>query len=390
MFTISARRVASYAATAAVVATTLQLGYSAAAERAPAPSAPTAGKSAAACLHESGPLGPVTPLCDDRTPPNTRITRVRPRPNHGWLRTGQVRYAFRSVVRDGDTDEMAFECRFTGPAKSHDWRSCTSPQTYDLPDSNRRYTFQVRAYDVADRAFTYPNPVSPNDASDTDTSPAKSSFRVDTKTPNTTLSGLPRDPVTPGFPVVLSRRLTLRLDASERAIRWECRHLGDAVPCAAGDLALGPLEPGTHTFWARATDRAGNVDPTPRDVHWTVPYNQFGTSRQREARWRDVTADGHFGGDYLEATSYGATLSRRFESFSEIRLVVPKGPRLGAVQVRIDGVDYGDPISLRAPQRSRLNVIVVRPGSLATTSGEISLVVVSRGKPVQIDGVVVR
>ncbi|WP_109506997.1 hypothetical protein [Nocardioides speluncae] len=387
MYTLSARRVASYAAIVVGITTALQLGHLAAADRSLYPGGP----SKAACQHESGPLGPVTPLCDDRTPPNTKITRVRPRPDHGWLRTSQVRYEFRSVVNDGDTDPMAFECRFDGPAKSHGWRPCTSPQVYDeLPDSASRYTFRVRAYDAADRAFIYPNPVAPNDVDDTDASPAKSAVRIDTTTPDTTLSGLPRDPVTPGFPVLLSKRLTLHLSASEPAVRWECRQAGEAAPCAGGDLDLGPLAPGTHTFWARATDRAGNVDPTPRDVHWTVPYNQFGTPEQREAHWAEVPADGHFGRDYLQATANGATLSRRFESFSEIRLIVPKGPALGTVQVRIDGVDYGDPISLEAPEASLLNVIVVRSGSLPTTSGKVSLVVVSHDKPVRIDGVVVR
>lgn len=387
MSSISARRLASYAIAVVVVSTSLQFAGAAAAEPGPGP---TAAATATTCLTEAGPLGPLTPLCDDQTPPNTRITRVVPRPNHGWLRTGQVRYEFRSVVTDGDTDPMALECRFDGPAQSHDWRPCTSPQTYDLPDSTRRYTFRVRAYDVADRAFTYPTPLRPDDTDDTDPSPAAASVKVDTKTPDTTLAGLPRDPVSPGFPVLLGRRLTLRLAASERAVHWECRHLGRAVPCGAGDLSLRRLAPGTHTFWARATDRAGNVDPTPRDVHWTVPYNQFGSPSQREAHWQQVAADGHFGRDYLEATEYGATLSRSFESFTEIRLLAPKGPGLGKVQARINGVDYGDPISLEALQDSRRNVIVVRAGSLAATSGKISLVVVSHGKPVRIDGVVVR
>lgn len=386
MSSISARRLASSAIAVVVVTTSLQLGASAAAD----PDTGAAAPAAATCRAEAGPLGPLTPLCDDQTPPNTRITRVFPNPDHGWLRTGQVQYEFRSVVRDGDTDPMAFECRLDGPAQSHDWRACTSPQTYDLLDSNRRYTFRVRAYDVADRAFIYPTPLRPDDVDDTDASPAAAAVKVDTKTPDTTLTGLPRDPESPGFPVLLSRRVNLRLAASERAVRWECRHLGRAVPCDTGDLTLGRLAPGTHTFWARVTDRAGNVDPTPRDVHWTVPDNRFGSERQREAHWREVAADGHFGRDYLEATAYGATLSRSFDSFSEIRLLAPKGPELGTVQVRINGVDYGDPISLQAPRESRLNVIVVRAGALAATSGKVSFVVVSHGRPVRIDGVVVR
>ena len=51
-------------------------------------------------------------------------------------------------------------------------------------------------------------------------------------------------------------------------------------PPARSPKAYTGLAPGSHTFEVRATDPAGNVDPTPATRTWTV------TGPRQEATWR--------------------------------------------------------------------------------------------------------
>jgi hypothetical protein len=99
-------------------------------------------------------------------------------------------------------------------------------------------------------------------AGNTDQSPATYAFTVDTRPPETVIDDGPDDPVHAG-PIAFGVRST-------EPGTIECA-LDGAQPgsCAAlpraEDLALGE-----HVYRARATDRAGNVDPSPAQWRFIV------------------------------------------------------------------------------------------------------------------------
>lgn len=63
---------------------------------------------------------------------------------------------------------------------------------------------------------------------------------------------------------------TFQFAADEPGVTYECALDGGAfVPCDALFLA-GPLSDGQHTLLVRAVDQAGNVDPSPLSITWTV------------------------------------------------------------------------------------------------------------------------
>ena len=58
--------------------------------------------------------------------------------------------------------------------------------------------------------------------------------------------------------------------AASETVTYDCALDGAAFgPCPASNLYTG-LPAGTHTVQVRATDRAGNTDPTPAAANWTV------------------------------------------------------------------------------------------------------------------------
>ncbi|MGH2961480.1 MAG: hypothetical protein ACRDL3_04705 [Solirubrobacterales bacterium] len=65
------------------------------------------------------------------------------------------------------------------------------------------------------------------------------------------------------------RRARFRVRSSEPGSSFECRL--DRAPFVRCDpLERLRVEPGRHRFRARATDPAGNVDPTPARARWWV------------------------------------------------------------------------------------------------------------------------
>jgi hypothetical protein len=136
------------------------------------------------------------------------------------------------------------ECRVDGA----DFEPCTSPYTTALL-ANGDHTFEARATDAA---------------GNTDPTPASRTFTVklDVTPPKTQIDSGPADltnQVKPKF----------TFSADEPAT-FECKlDAGSFAPCESGD-EFGPLGNGSHTFSVRATDLAGNVDPTPATRDWIV------------------------------------------------------------------------------------------------------------------------
>ncbi|HSE80444.1 MAG TPA: Ig-like domain-containing protein, partial [Gaiellaceae bacterium] len=138
---------------------------------------------------------------------------------------------------------VTFECRLDAGA----WGGCSSPHGYaGLTEGG--HSFHVRATDAA---------------ANVDPTPATFSWAVDTVGPETTIDIAPADPS--GSPAP-----SFEFSSSEGGSTFECRLDGGAWSACAGPHSYTGLADGSHTFQVRATDAAGNVDPTPATHVWTI------------------------------------------------------------------------------------------------------------------------
>ncbi len=135
-----------------------------------------------------------------------------------------------------------FECRLDGGA----FAACTSPRSYTGLVAGA-HSFEVRATDTG---------------GNTDPTPAAYAWTVDLTPPDTALADLPADPTNQ-----TTASITL---TSEAGATFECRLDGGAFAACTSPHALSGLGAGAHTFEARATDVAGNTDPSPASHTWTV------------------------------------------------------------------------------------------------------------------------
>ena len=232
----------------------------------------------------------------------------------GTVSTPDVQFTFASTEPG-----VTYQCQLTGPGQTPGFTACASPQSYNGL-ANGSYTFSVRAMDgeftnppVTTRSFTVaaldttitggpPNPTNDNTPTFTftgvaaagfqcrvdaaafagctsphttaaladgthtfqvralapsgapDPTPASQTFVVDTTRPDTNITGGPINSVSSTTADVHVHVERGRLDVPVLARRRRVRRL-------PGQLHR-PLA-GRHTFQVRATDAAGNIDPTP-------------------------------------------------------------------------------------------------------------------------------
>jgi hypothetical protein len=110
------------------------------------------------------------------------------------------------------------------------------------------HTFQVKAVDPAGNV---------------DATPASHGWTIDLTAPETTIDSAPVDGTT-------DTSATFLFSSSDPGSSFECSL--DAAPftaCSSPETYTG-LEPGSHTFAVRATDPAGNVDPSPATYSWAI------------------------------------------------------------------------------------------------------------------------
>jgi hypothetical protein len=136
----------------------------------------------------------------------------------------------------------SFQCRLGGSA----WTSCTSPMSYQgLTDGP--HTFEVRATDAAGNV---------------DATPAARTWTVDATPPNTTITAGPSGTANAGS-------ATFSFASTEAGSTFQCRLNGSAWAACTSPTTYSGLAKRTHTFDVRATDAAGNTDPTPASRTWT-------------------------------------------------------------------------------------------------------------------------
>ena len=141
-----------------------------------------------------------------------------------------------------------FACSLDGGAFAH----CTSPATYSgLADGS--HTFTVRATDVA---------------GNTDPTPATATWTIstvvaDTTPPDTTITSGPSGTVS-------DTSATFSFASTESGSTFACSLDGGAFANCTSPASYSGLADGSHTFTVRATDVAGNTDPTPATATWTI------------------------------------------------------------------------------------------------------------------------
>jgi hypothetical protein len=136
-----------------------------------------------------------------------------------------------------------FQCSLDGSP----FAACGSPfNTPKLAEGS--HTFEVRVTDAV---------------GNTDPTPATRTWIVDLTPPDTTIVGGPT-----GTVPVASASFTFT--SNESNVTFTCTLDGaPPAPCTSPFNVQG-LAQGAHTFSVRATDAAGNVDPTPASRMWTV------------------------------------------------------------------------------------------------------------------------
>jgi hypothetical protein len=135
------------------------------------------------------------------------------------------------------------------PPTRASYTACTSPGSYSGL-SEGSHTLEVKATDQA---------------SNTDPTPASRIWTVDTTTPETTIDSGPADGAT-----LSSGDVSFTFSSSEAGSTFECSLDSAAYTECTSPKDYTDLSEGSHTFEVRATDGAGNVDPTPAVLHYSV------------------------------------------------------------------------------------------------------------------------
>lgn len=351
------------------------------------------------CTDETRPPGPLPGLplpglgedgCDDSTPPETTaVPAVAPNAN-GMVATSTMSFAVAAVVTDGDPGPFVIECALAGPAQAHGWRTCadsaSATVTYSgLPDASPgAYTFSARAVDAGDLGRNPDNGLPPTtaDTPDLDPSPATVTWGQDTVAPFAFMTFDAYDEETPTQPVVSSRRVNVRLNASERKATFECTDRGRAVPCTGGRWELDRLSSGRHALAVRAIDLAGNASQWTSVREFFVPTNlkrRRGWSKLRGAQW--------FDGDAVTTSRRGARLVLSRRTVGELRIHAATGPSYGRVRVRV-GKGRWHAVNLGGKRSARKEIVVIDRFS-GQQRGKVVIESLSR-KPVVLDSIVAR
>jgi hypothetical protein len=178
----------------------------------------------------------------DLTPPDTSITSSPANPTNATGASFSL-----SSTEAGST----FECELDGGGFS----SCSSPKSY-AGLSAGSHTFQVRATDAV---------------GNTDATPASFTWTIDTAAPDTS--------ITSGPPVATNATAaTFSFTSTEPGSAFQCQLDGGGFGACTSPQTYLSLGAGSHTFQVRATDTAGNADPTVASQTWTIDTTAPNTS----------------------------------------------------------------------------------------------------------------
>jgi hypothetical protein len=167
------------------------------------------------------------------TPPETILSAAPT----GLVRSRSASFTFSSSVAG-----VSFQCSLDGGA----FAPCTSPASYTgLTDG--AHVFDVRAVDASGNV---------------DPTPGHAAWSIDATAPSAVIAAGPRERTS-------AARATFWFSA-ERGARLDCSLDGGAFARCSSPARYSGLRAGRHTFRVRATDAAGNADPSPTRWTWTI------------------------------------------------------------------------------------------------------------------------
>jgi hypothetical protein len=201
------------------------------------------------CVAGQGPTQNITltytAVATDATPPDTSITANPSNPSN----SSSASFSFTGTDNVTPAGSLTFECKLDAAA----FASCSSPKAYSsLSDGS--HTFQVRAIDAA---------------TNVDASPASFTWTVDAAAPDTSILTGPSGATSNASP-------SFTYSSTEAGSTFECKldgpgaTTGSFASCLAAGKSYVGLADGSYTFSVRATDAAGNTDPTPATRSFTV------------------------------------------------------------------------------------------------------------------------
>jgi uncharacterized repeat protein (TIGR01451 family) len=180
----------------------------------------------------------------DLTPPTTTIDTHPPDPSN----SANADFTFHGAD-PGGSGVAGFECKLDLGA----WAACNSGSKSYTGLSEVSHTFYVRAVDAAG------NKGSPS---------AHFTWLVDLTAPTTTIDTRPPDPSDSN-----SADFTFHGDdgSGSGVAGYECKlDTGGWVACNSGSKTYTSLSEGSHTFYVRTVDKAGNKDGSPAEYTWVV------------------------------------------------------------------------------------------------------------------------
>jgi hypothetical protein len=137
----------------------------------------------------------------------------------------------------------SFQCQLDNGGFS----ACTSGKSYSsLSDGG--HSFQVRATDGA---------------GNTDPTPASYDWTVDATPPDTIIDSGPSNPTD-------QTSAAFTFHSTESGSTFQCQLDNGGFSACTSGKSYSSLSDGGHSFQVRATDGAGNTDPTPASYDWTV------------------------------------------------------------------------------------------------------------------------
>ena len=172
----------------------------------------------------------------DTKPPDTILTKTPP------TLTNNPNADFEFACDSG-------VCEFQCQLDSSGWQDCSSPQSFlSLPDGT--HVFEVRSIDLAGNI---------------DPTPASFTWTIDTTPPDTFITNQP-----PSLTNATGAIFEFSCTDASLPCTFECQLDGAGWNSCSSGITYSSLSDGIHNFEVRASDAAGNIDPTPASFNWAI------------------------------------------------------------------------------------------------------------------------
>jgi len=155
-------------------------------------------------------------------------------------------------------------------------------------------------------------------------------------------------------------------------------------PATTSVAASGLARGGDYCFAVRAVDKAGNTSPwtTPRCIARPLDDRALSVGKG----WIRRTGSRYWNGTITVTSTDGATATRTGAKLDRVGIVATRGPGRGTIAIYLGATRIGQ-VSLAAASTTFQNLILLPPFGYRT--GTVTVKVVSKGKPVQLDGLAI-